>query len=77
MSFVDEEDVLTLIEGLYGDMVRDITPRFKIKTPFPRITYVDAMARYGSDKPDLRYGLEMADASDLAAKPSSGYSITS
>ena len=68
MSFVDEEDVLTLIEGLYGDMVRDITPRFKIKTPFPRITYVDAMARYGSDKPDLRYGLEMADASDLAAE---------
>ena len=68
MSFVDEEDVLTLIEGLYGDMVREITPRFKIKTPFPRITYVDAMARYGSDKPDLRYGLEMADASDLAAE---------
>ncbi len=68
MSFVDEGDVLTLIEGLYGDMVREITPRFKIKTPFPRITYVDAMARYGSDKPDLRYGLEMADASDLAAE---------
>ena len=68
MSFVDEEDVLTLIEGLYGDMVREITPRFKIKTPFPRITYVDAMARYGSDKPDLRYGLEMADANDLAAE---------
>ncbi len=68
MSFVDEEDVLTLIEGLYAGMVREITPRFKIQTPFPRITYVDAMARYGSDKPDLRYGLEMADASDLAAE---------
>ncbi len=68
MSFVDEEDVLTLIEDLYAGMVREITPRFKIKTPFPRITYLDAMARYGSDKPDLRYSLEMADASDLAAE---------
>ena len=68
MSFVDEEDVLTLIEGLYAGMVREITPRFKIETPFLRITYADAMARYGSDKPDLRYGLEMADASDLAAE---------
>ena len=68
MSFVDEEDVLTLIEDLYAGMVREITPRFKIKMPFPRIAYADAMARYGSDKPDLRYGLEMADASDLAAE---------
>ena len=68
MSFVDEEDVLTLIEDLYAGMVREITPRFKIKMPFPRIAYADAMARYGSDKPDLRYGLEMADASDLATE---------
>ena len=68
MSFVDEEDVLGLIEGLYSGMVREITPEFKVKTPFPRLSYSDAMARYGSDKPDLRYGLEMADVSDLAAE---------
>ena len=68
MSFVDEEDVLGLIEGLYAGMIRDLTPEFKVKTPFPRMSYADAMARYGSDKPDLRYGLEMADVSDLAAE---------
>ena len=68
MSFVEEEDVLGLIEGLYAGLVRKLTPQFKIKTPFQRLTYADAMARYGSDKPDLRYGLEMADASDLAAE---------
>ena len=68
MSFVSESDVLTLIEGLYAGIVRDLTPQFKVKTPFQYLTYADAMARYGSDKPDLRYGLEMADVSDLAAE---------
>lgn len=68
MSFVSESDVLTLIEGLYAGIVRELTPQFKVETPFPRITYADAMARYGSDKPDLRYGLAMADVSDLAAE---------
>ena len=68
MSFVSESDVLTLIEGLYAGIVRELTPQFKVKTPFPYLTYADAMARYGSDKPDLRYGLEMADVSDLAAE---------
>ena len=68
MSFVDEPQVLNLIEGLYAGLVRDLTPQFKVKTPFPYLTYDDAMARYGSDKPDLRYGLEMADVSDLAAE---------
>ncbi len=68
MSFVSEADVLTLIEGLYAGIVRELTPQFKVKTPFPYLTYADAMARYGSDKPDLRYGLEMADVSDLAAE---------
>lgn len=68
MSFVEEEDVLGLIEGLYAGLVRDLTPQFKVKTPFQRLSYGDAMARFGSDKPDLRYGLEMADVSDLAAE---------
>ena len=68
MSFVNEEDVLGLIEGLYAGMVRELTPGFKVKTPFSRLSYDDAMARFGSDKPDLRFGLEMADVSDLAAE---------
>ncbi len=68
MSFVNEPDVLNLIEGLYAGLVRELTPQFKVKTPFPYLSYDDAMARYGSDKPDLRYGLEMADVSDLAAE---------
>jgi aspartyl-tRNA synthetase len=68
MSFVDEEEILTLIEELYAGLIRQITPKFKVKTPFPRLSYADAMARYGSDKPDLRYGLEMADVSDLAGE---------
>ena len=68
MSFVEEEDVLGLIEGLYAGLVRELTPQFKVKTPFQRLSYADAMTRFGSDKPDLRYGLEMADVSDLAAE---------
>ena len=68
MSFVDESTVLNLIEGLYTGLVRELTPGFKVASPFPYLTYADAMARYGSDKPDLRYGLEMADVSDLAAE---------
>ena len=68
MSFVEEEDVLGLIEGLYAGLVRELTPQFKVKTPFQRLSYADAMARFGSDKPDLRYGLEMADVSVLAAE---------
>ena len=68
MSFVEEEDVLGLIEGLYAGLVRELAPQFKVKTPFQRLSYADAMARFGSDKPDLRYGLEMADVSDLAAE---------
>ena len=59
---------LGLIEGLYSGLVHELTPQFKVKTPFQRLSYADAMARFGSDKPDLRYGLEMADASDLAAE---------
>ncbi len=68
MSFADEEEVLTLIEGLYSGLVRQITPDFKVAAPFPRLSYADAIARYGSDKPDLRYGLELSDVTDLAAE---------
>ena len=64
MSFVDTEDVLDMGEGF----VRYIMKRLKnvdITEPLPRMTYRDAMERYGSDKPDIRYGMEITNLSDL------------
>ena len=62
MSFVDEEDVFELIEGLFGR----IFPSVGITPPerFPRLTWAEAMARYGTDRPDLRFGLEIVDLSE-------------
>jgi aspartyl-tRNA synthetase len=63
MSFPSEEDVYALVEGLFARVfpLAGITP----PAAFPRLTYAEAMARYGSDKPDLRFGLEIADLSAL------------
>ena len=66
MSFVDQDDVLQLTEELYTGMVEKLTPEKKLIKPFPRLPYDEVMARYGSDKPDLRFGLEMTDVTDLA-----------
>lgn len=66
MSFVDMEDVMQLTEGLFVELVGLTDFRIQ-EQPFPRLTYAEAMLRYGSDKPDLRFGLEIADVSDLVA----------
>jgi aspartyl-tRNA synthetase len=63
MSFVGEEDVQALIEDLLATVWRE-TLEVEVNTPFPRLPYAEAMRRYGSDKPDLRYGLELADVSE-------------
>ena len=68
MSFVQEEDVLVLTEQLYTSLVETLLPDKRVLKPFPRLAYADAMARYGTDKPDLRFGLELADVSDIAAQ---------
>lgn len=68
MSFVEQEDVLQLTEELYTGMVEKLTPQKKLIKPFPRITYDEVMSKYGSDKPDLRFGLEMSDVTDLAGE---------
>ncbi len=68
MSFVDEEDVLELTEELYTGLVESVAPDKKLRKPFPRLTHDDAMERYASDKPDLRFGLEVTDVTDLAAE---------
>lgn len=67
MSFVEEEDIISLAEELMTELVGKLFPGYQVKRPFPRIRYADAMAHYGSDKPDLRFGLEMADLSDIVA----------
>ncbi|MGD9763703.1 MAG: aspartate--tRNA ligase [Candidatus Binatia bacterium] len=62
-SFVQPEDIYTLIEGL---LTRVLALRgIEVPVPFPRLTYADAMRRFGSDKPDLRFGLELADITEL------------
>jgi aspartyl-tRNA synthetase len=66
MSFVDQEDVLRLTESLFTDLVGSLGTHRLLAKPFPRLTYDEAMAKYGSDKPDLRFGLELVDISDLA-----------
>jgi aspartyl-tRNA synthetase len=67
MSFVDEEDILTLMEELFTSLVEEVKPTMRVLKPFPRLSYCDTMERYGSDKPDLRFGLEIKDLSDIAA----------
>lgn len=65
MSFVEQEDILQLIEQLMTELVADVTPHKRVLTPFPRMTYREAMDRYGSDKPDLRYGMQLIDVGDV------------
>jgi len=70
MSFVDQEDVLTLMERLFVALAAAVVPHKRVATPFPRLTYAEALARYGSDKPDLRYGLAFTDLRDTVADSS-------
>ena len=62
-SFVNRDDIMALSEGLIGALWREAG--FEIPARFPRMTYAEAMERYGSDRPDTRYGLELFDASDV------------
>jgi aspartyl-tRNA synthetase len=64
MSFVDQDDVLAVIEPLFADLSAQLTTK-RVPRPFVRLTYTEALACYGSDKPDLRFGLEIADLTDL------------
>ncbi len=73
MSFVDREDVLQLTEALFTALVPAVSDKKLWRTPFPRLTYAEAMGRYGSDKPDLRFELPLVDLTDLARE--SGFSI--
>ncbi|MBI4971802.1 MAG: aspartate--tRNA ligase [Candidatus Omnitrophica bacterium] len=64
MSFIGEENIMNLIEGLLVSVFKNLM-KIELKTPFRRMSYDEAMNRYGSDKPDLRFGLEMSDVTEL------------
>jgi len=66
MSFVDQEDVIRVIEPLYAAIIRE-TKGVDVPIPFARLSYAEMMARYGSDKPDVRYGMELAELGDVFA----------
>jgi len=67
MSFAQEEDVINLVEGLFTSLVETTKPERRLIKPFPRLSYAEAIERYGSDKPDMRFGLEIKDLTDIAA----------
>ncbi len=66
MSYATQDEILDLVEGLYTGIVEDLTHKRLLQSPFPRLTYAEAMARFGTDKPDIRFGLELTDVSELA-----------
>ena len=74
-SFCEEEDILVLLEELFVGVAEALRPDLTVPRPFPRLSWHEAMERYGSDKPDLRYGLELSDCSDIAA--TSGFGVFS
>ncbi len=76
MSFIEQEDILSLIEPMFIGMVDKLGGERKLmQQPFPRFTYDESMARYGNDKPDIRFGMELTDVSDLVKD--SGFQVFS
>ncbi|RMF37273.1 MAG: aspartate--tRNA ligase [Planctomycetota bacterium] len=65
MSFVDADDVMAMIDGLMARLAHQFLD-LELQTPLPRISYAEAMRRFGTDAPDLRYGMEIVDVSHLA-----------
>ncbi len=67
MSFVDREDIMEVIEPLYTRIIETLGNKPILAKPFPVLTYAEAIERFGSDKPDLRFGMELVDLGDLVA----------
>ena len=74
MSFVDENDIMEMNEGYVARLFKEVLG-VEIQLPLPRLTFKEAMERYGSDKPDTRFGMEITDISDLVKN--SGFSVFS
>ena len=67
MSFVEREDVMKLAEELFTKLVAEVVPHKRLfASPWPRLTYHEAMERFGKDNPDIRFGMELQDVTDLA-----------
>ncbi len=73
MSFAEQDDILDLIEELITAMVPAVAPDKRVLSPFPRLSYAESLARFGTDKPDLRYGMELVDLSAIVAQ--SGFGV--
>jgi aspartyl-tRNA synthetase len=69
VSFADKEDIIAIIEGMIKRLFKDVLDT-EIEVPFQRLSFKDSMERFGNDKPDLRFGLELKDMADLASKGS-------
>ncbi|MFW5852526.1 MAG: aspartate--tRNA ligase, partial [Nanoarchaeota archaeon] len=67
MSFVEQDDIFSTVEGVISEVVKAVTGK-KPKTPFPRIDYEESMQKYGTDKPDLRFGLKIMDVTEMMKK---------
>jgi aspartyl-tRNA synthetase len=69
MSFVERDDVLAMVEGLFTAMLPAVTPHKRLlSSPWPKLSHAEALARFGVDKPDLRFGMELYDAGPLLAR---------
>ncbi|OQY91055.1 MAG: aspartate--tRNA ligase [Anaerolineae bacterium UTCFX1] len=69
MSFVHRDDVLDLVEGLFTEMIPAVAPHKKLySSPWPKFSYKEVLERFGSDKPDLRFGMELIDVTEILAK---------
>ncbi len=69
MSYVHRDDVLNLVEGLFTAMLPEVAPHKKLySSPWPKFSYKEVLERFGTDKPDLRFGMELIDVSDVFAK---------
>src|SRR3990170_2356740 len=64
MSFVQREDVMDLVEGLLTALVENVGGKRVLASPWPRLSYAEALERFGDDKFDMRFGLELTDVSD-------------
>jgi aspartyl-tRNA synthetase len=67
MSFIEVKDMLQLMEELLASLVKIVKPDMRLLEPFPYLSYKETMEKYGTDKPDIRFGLELKDISDIAA----------
>jgi aspartyl-tRNA synthetase len=67
MSFIDMDDIINHTEIMVSNMMKELYD-YEVKTPFPRITFSESMERFGNDKPDMRFGMELKDITEMASK---------